>query len=130
MVLLKLIHEFKDNIAWLINIQIFASNSVVYEIFLVVQIVKISMNAKQVLMTVPPIKSVQTVMDHMNAFVMTDSRNQTENALVRKLKCMNFYSLLLVLIFGAKLMISRKSGFIEPFDLSKTSIFAGFKNDF
>ena len=59
---------------------------------LVVQIVKISTNAKQVLMTVPPIKYVQTVMDHMNAFVMMDSKNQTENASVRN--CMKFTQLL------------------------------------
>ena len=49
-----------------------------------VQIVKISTNVRLVPTTVPLIKSVPTVTDPMNAFAMTDSKNQMENASVRQ----------------------------------------------
>ena len=53
---------------------------------LVVQIVMISTNARLVPTTVPLIKSVPTVTGPMNASVMTDSKNQMENASVRQKK--------------------------------------------
>ena len=53
-------------------------------VHLVVQIVKISTNARLVPTTVPLIKSVPTVTDPMNVFAMTDFKNQMENVSVRQ----------------------------------------------
>ena len=83
------------------------------------QIVTISTNARLVPTIVPLIKSVPTVTGPMNASVMTDSKNQMENASVRQKKIKKILKCTKIILKKRIFEITRKNRLSENFDRSK-----------